>query len=252
MSTLSDIDCSLYAWGSDPDRPARWNVSPVCVVGVGMGTRGQNARYAPGVVRSTASARYVASLLFLAVGCGATPAAPTLPVTRSEPLPVSENQQGARPDRGIDEPQDVAALPSEPLSLQWTVSSIRGVYLWCQDPRGRACRLASTALGTVPKDLSGLPPALLMVDDQLDDCTEPTIHAVSARLDTAFPVEPAGWRDQGGTYLDLALIGDMYQAAGCINDADRAGPIAKISASADSSPRVYLVRVWDAAAPDDS
>jgi hypothetical protein len=42
-------------------------------------------------------------------------------------------------------------------------------------------------------------------------------------------------------------MGDMYQAAGCINDADPASPIAKISAGDGSSPRVYLVRVWDAA-----
>ena len=44
---------------------------------------------------------------------------------------------------------------------------------------------------------------------------------------------------------DTSLFSDMYQAAGCINDADTSRPIAKISAASGASPRVYLVRVWD-------
>jgi hypothetical protein len=58
-------------------------------------------------------------------------------------------------------------------------------------------------------------------------------------------VQSTGWRDQGGSYLDLSTLGEMYQAAGCINDADSARPIAKISAAGGASPRVYLVRVWE-------
>jgi hypothetical protein len=166
-------------------------------------------------------------------GCGGASGVATRP--RSEALPPDENQQShvAVADEAPDE-----ARPRE-------APSIPGVHLWCQDPHGRACLLATAALGTGPKSSSALPPGLWTVEDLDDDCVEPTIGTVSGRLSTVFAVQPSGWRDQSGTYLDQALIGDMYQAAGCINDAETTGPIAKISAASASSPRAYLVRVWD-------
>lgn len=121
---------------------------------------------------------------------------------------------------------------------------IQGVYLWCADPTGRACRLASAALGTSPKS-SELPPPLLDVQDLSDDCSEPTISEVSRRLAPALAISPTGWRDQTGSMLDPSLLADMYQAAGCINDADQALPVAKISAGSIGAPRLYLVRIWD-------
>lgn len=208
-----------------------------------------NARYAPPVIRLERAWRYVASVsLMLAVGCtAASPAADTTTLhPHGDPLPVSENQQGHRVDALADDADPAASEEDGTLVDQ---PSIAGVFLWCQTPTGRACRLASAALGTGPKDPSGLPPGLLTVEDLSDDCTEPTIATIDARLSTALAVQPTGWRDQGGSYLDMSLLGDMYSAAGCINDADPSRPIAKVSAADHSSPRVYLVRVWDGAAP---
>jgi hypothetical protein len=200
----------------------------------------QRARYAPRVIRNASALRYAAVLAALVAGCGAT-TPPARTVARSEPLPVSENQQGHHVAAGVDDPS--AETSDEPVPADQP--SIAGVYLWCQTPRGRACRLASAALGTGPKDPSGLPPSLLTVEDRSDDCTEPTIQAVGGRLAAAFAIQTTGWRDQGGSYLDMSMLSDMYSAAGCINDADPTLPVAKISAADGASPRVYLVRVWD-------
>ncbi len=180
----------------------------------------------------------VSSFVLLA-SCGAS--APPVGVPRTahaEPLPASENQQGAIAAlASLASGDDLASLPA--------VAPIPGVYLWCAAPTGRACRAASAALGTGPKETSGLPPALLTVEDLSDDCLEPVITAVSRRLAPALAVSPTGWRDQSGTYLESSLLSDMYSAAGCINDVDQSMPVAKISAGSGSSPRVYLVRVWD-------
>jgi hypothetical protein len=174
-----------------------------------------------------------------ASGCGAAVSnAPTSP--RSEPLPRAENQQGHRALDAAEEEAESASAPLPP-----DQPSIAGVFLWCQAPTGRACALASAALGTGPKDPSGLPPSLLTVEDRDNDCDEPTIATITTRLASAFALQSVGWRDQGGSMLDASLLGDMYQAAGCINDADPARPIAKISAADGALPRVYLVRVWD-------
>ncbi len=165
-------------------------------------------------------------------------------MARAEPLPTAENQQG-HPQIDpfeADEPAELGELPPDQ-------HSIAGVFLWCQAPTGRACAVASAALGTGPKATSGLPPSLLNVEDRSNDCEEPTIVTVSARLGQAFSVQSTGWRDQGGSTLDMSLLGDMYQAAGCINDADPSRPIAKISAADGAMPRVYLVRVWDGQPP---
>ena len=191
------------------------------------------------------SARYdsvvrIASLWILTVlvaSCGgATPRLELAPRSHIDALPIAENQQGATVARA----PDVTPPPDGPVA-----APIAGVYLWCAVPSGRACTAASAALGTGPKATSGLPPALLDVEDLTDDCLEPTITSVSRRLAPALAVSDAGWRDQAGSYLDLSMLGDMYSAAGCINDADQALPIAKISAGSASSPRVYLVRIWD-------
>lgn len=145
--------------------------------------------------------------------------------------------------------EEVASATDESLAGLVQEPSIAGVFLWCQSPGGRACQLASAALGTGPKALSGLPTSLLSVEDRTNDCDEPTVAAVRQRLDVAFAVPPSGWRDQVGSYLDASLLSDMYQAAGCINDADPSHPIAKISAASTAMPRVYLVRVWDEQPP---
>lgn len=193
--------------------------------------------YAPSVVRRARIDRYIVLFALVAAGCGAAPPTTTT-IARAEPLPMTENQQGHRADAATETLGDGGPIPAaEP--------SIAGVYLWCRMPQGRACRLASAALGTSPKDLRGLPQSLMSVEDLSDDCTEPTIRTISARLSTAFGVQQSGWRDQGGAYLDPSTLGDMYTAAGCINDGEPALPIAKISAAASATPRVYLVRVWD-------
>jgi hypothetical protein len=196
-----------------------------------MGRSFTNARYAS-IVRAASIL-----LVVLTASCGAAAPPPVAsPSARSEPLPVSENQQG---------PVLAALAGADEAPIGPTAQPIPGVYLWCAVPSGRACRAASAALGTGPKETSGLPPTLLSVEDLGDDCREPTISEVSQRLAPALAVSPMGWRDQAGTQLDLSLLSDMYQAAGCINDVDQAMPIAKISAGSDSSPRLYLVRVWD-------
>ena len=202
-----------------------------------------SARYAPRVLREREPSRYWVLLALLTTACGAAP--PPRPVVRSEPLPVSENQLGHVP---VDDAPDATSAVDEG-SLPPEQPSIAGVYLWCQAPTGRACALASAALGTGPKDPAGLPPTLLTVEDRSNDCEEPTIATIGARLASAFAVQASGWRDQGGSYLDPALLSDMYQAAGCINDADPSRPIAKVSAADGAAPRVYLVRVWDGQAP---
>lgn len=202
----------------------------------------RTTRYARPVLRGLRGERYALLSLALATACGAAPA-PVRTPARTEPFPVTENQPGHHDsaETPITEPELVTLPADQP--------SIPGVYLWCQTPRGRACGVASAALGTGPKELAGLPPSLLTVEDRTNDCEEPTIASVSGRLDHAFALPAGGWRDQGGNYLDLASIADMYQAAGCINDTDPSHPIAKISAADGGSPRVYLVRIWDSQAP---
>ncbi len=208
-----------------------------------MGSEATNARYDSIVLRRRALGRYSLLTILLWTGCGAA-VQPQPTMVRSEPLPRSENQQGHPAPlasvAALDAASDAVAAPLPPEE-----PSIAGVYLWCQDPRGRACALATAALGTGPKELSGLPTSLSTVEDLENDCEEPTIATVSGRLAHAFAIQPSGWRDQGGSYLDTSLFSDMYQAAGCINDADTSRPIAKISAASGASPRVYLVRVWD-------
>ncbi len=199
------------------------------------------ARYAPLVLRAADRSRYALLVLSFALSsaCGASTVAVVRP--RAEPLPVSDNQQGHSEVLGIVE-------DSTPMSEDVPLAeepSIGGVYLWCQTPGGPACRLASAALGTGPKDPTGLPPSLLSVEDLENDCSEPTIAEIEHRLTRAFAVQDTGWRDQTGSYLDSSLLSDMYSAAGCINDADASRPIAKISAGSTSAPRTYLVRVWD-------
>lgn len=200
-----------------------------------------SARYAPPVVRARTGVRYA----FLALSCALSSAcgASAVPVVRprAEALPVSENQQG-HPDPGAAT-ESGASMSSDVALVEQP--SIAGVYLWCQMPSGRACQLAAAALGTGPKDASGLPPSVLNVEDLENDCAEPTIAEISQRLTGAFATLGSGWRDQTGSYLDSSLLADMYSAAGCINDADSTQPIAKISAGSAGSPRYYLVRVWD-------
>lgn len=208
-----------------------------------MGPGLRLARYDPRVLRGRASLRYL-GILAITAGCGASPP-PVVTANRPEALPVTENQQGHAAAAELSaelEPPDVGPLPAEQ-------PSIAGVYLWCAAPRGRACALATAALGTGPKDLSGIPPSLWTVEDRSNDCDDPTIATMTARLGSAFSVDTTGWRDQGGSYLDMSTIADMYQAAGCINDANPALPVAKISAADGVMPRVYLVRVWDGQAP---
>jgi len=203
-----------------------------------MRTASETTRYDRRVLRGWALVRYGTAVMTL-MGCGAAAPVPRT-LVRSEPLPASENQQGRREIATSAEPEvrPTDALPPEQ-------PSIAGVYLWCQSPTGRACALASAALGTGPKELSGIPPSVLAVEDRMNDCEEPTIARVSARLAGAFAIQPTGWRDQGGTSLDMTTIGEMYAAAGCINDLDPTLPVAKISAGDGAAPRVYLVRVWD-------
>lgn len=155
--------------------------------------------------------------------------------------PVSANQQGHHEalTEAVETTGEDAPLPAEE-------ASIAGVYLWCASPGGHACRAASAVLGTGPKETSGLPTGLLTVEDQENDCAEPTIQTIEGRLTRAFGVQMTGWRDQTGTYLDLPSLSDMYSAAGCINDADTSLPVAKISATGGGGgPRMYLVRVWE-------
>jgi hypothetical protein len=202
----------------------------------------ETTRYAPRVLRGPRGERYALLSLALASACGAAPS-PAYTSAHAEPLPVSENQQGRRePTETVAVEEDIGPLPTDQ-------PSIAGVYLWCQTPRGPGCRLASAALGTGPKDATGLPASLQTVEDRSNDCEERTIASVSGRLDHAFAVQTSGWRDQGGNHLDLSLLGDMYQAAGCINDADPSHPIAKISAADGTNPRLYLVRIWDRQLP---
>lgn len=209
-----------------------------------MGPQCEIARYDRRVVRMSALTRYfyVLALGVIVTACGA--AAPSnRPIARGEPLPVGENQQGHHEDFVVADNDDGTAEElGAPLVDQ---PSIAGVYLWCQSPTGRACAMATAALGTGPKDPSGLPPGLLVVEDRDNDCNEPTIATVSGRIGTALSMVTTNWRDQGGSYLDLASLGDMYAAAGCINDGDPLHPVAKISAADGASPRVYLVRVWE-------
>jgi hypothetical protein len=191
--------------------------------------------YARGVVRAARLERYLWALTLAACGAAPTPVV----VAPSQPaLSVTENQQGHHGEAEVVATDDDEHLPaSQP--------SIPGVYLWCHAPTGHACRLASAALGTDPKDTRGLPPSLFSVEDLSDDCVEPTIRTIGVRLANAFGEQATGWRDQGGTYLDMASLDGMYSAAGCINDAEPTRPIAKIHAASGSSPRVYLVRVWE-------
>jgi hypothetical protein len=202
------------------------------------------ARYAARVVRSRAGHRYLATLGFvvIALGCGGTPTPGARTIARGEPTSASDNQQGHPLSEDAEAEEETVTPPDDQ-------PSIAGVYLWCNAPTGPACRFAAAVLGTNPKDASGIPASLMAVEDLPNDCEEPTITAIGGRLTHAFQVEPTGWRDQGGSYLDVSLMSDMYSAAGCINDGDTSRPIAKISAAAGASPRLYLVRVWDGQPP---
>lgn len=199
------------------------------------------------MIRRTRAGRYVATLLVFAAGCGAAPSpVATLPTTTTTTTEEEASPGNTNHVVAVDETPDTAAAAAPLVAEE---PSIAGVYLWCELPTGSACLRASAILGTGPKDPSGLPPALLGVEDLGNDCDEPTIAEVAGRLSRAFGVSPSGWRDQGGSYLDASSLSQMYQAAGCINDAEAGRPIAKIHAAAGSSPRAYLVRVWEIPAP---
>lgn len=169
--------------------------------------------------------------LLLCAGCVSS--APSTGSTTSvdEPLSVAENQQGH---------PEVAARPSYPM----TSSPLPNTYLWCADTEGSACLRAAAALGSIAvKNPENAPPALYDLEDLPDDCLAPGIAEIRQRLDLALGFASSGWRDQGGNRLTAEFWPNVYSAAGCISDVG--APVAKIAASSSSTPRLYLVRVWE-------
>ncbi len=165
-------------------------------------------------------------------GCGANASitAGTGPVD-DDPQPVSENQQGS---------PELAIAASFPV----TSSPLADTYIWCADSAGLACLRATAALGAVAiKNPINAPPELFDLEDLPDDCLATGMSEIRSRLDRALTLSSSGWRDQGGNRLDADQFSNIYAASGCVSDA--ASPVVKIAATASTTPRRYLVRVWE-------
>jgi hypothetical protein len=148
-----------------------------------------------------------------------------------DPQPVSENQQG-RPELAV-----AASFPM-------TSSPLADTYIWCADSAGLACLRATAALGAVAiKNPINAPPELFDLEDLPDDCLATGMTEIRSRLERALTLSASGWRDQGGNRLDADQFSNIYAASGCVSDA--ASPVVKIAATASTTPRRYLVRVWE-------
>lgn len=151
-----------------------------------------------------------------------------------DPMTVEENQQGT----GGGE----VTGPTYPM----TSSPLPDTYIWCATAGGDACARATAALGALPiKNPASAPSQLFVLEDLPDDCTATGVLDIRHRLDSAFSLNAAGWRDQAGPSLDPMYFQDVYTASGCISDSS--APLIKIGVSSSSTPRTYLVRVWETA-----
>jgi len=120
------------------------------------------------------------------------------------------------------------------------------VYLWCGDPAGAACELASEALGVMPVVPAQIPGDLLEgFEDLPNDCDQPETQAIIHRISRALQLDPTGWADQVGTMLPVDLVSERYQGGGCITMADRLRPTVKIHTRSSPGPRTFLVRIWE-------
>ena len=127
-----------------------------------------------------------------------------------------------------------------------TTSPLADTYIWCANSAGDACLRATAALGALPiKNPASAPSQLFLLEDLPDDCTASGVLEIRHRLDTAFSLNASGWRDQAGSSLDPLYFQDVYTASGCISDSS--APLIKIGVSSTSTPRTYLVRVWETA-----
>lgn len=177
--------------------------------------------------------RRVVVLSLLLSGCPAS--GTTGAAVEDDPMPVADNRNGTT---GSEAPVG----PSYPT----TSSPLADTYIWCADSGGDACARATAALGALPiKSPANAPPQLFTLEDSYDDCTAVGMMEIRRRLDAALHLNTSGWRDQGGSLLDATQFSNMYAASGCISDVS--SPVVKIAASSTSTPRTYLVRVWETA-----
>jgi hypothetical protein len=175
------------------------------------------------------------ALLCVALVLPGCPATTTTSEPDDDPMPVAENRNGTT---GSEAPLG----PSYPT----TSSPLPDTYVWCADPGGDACARATAALGALPiKNPANAPAQLFTLEDTYDDCVAPGMMEIRTRLDAALRLNSSGWRDQGGSQLDATQFSNIYAASGCISDVS--APVVKIAASSTSTPRTYLVRVWETA-----
>ena len=120
------------------------------------------------------------------------------------------------------------------------------IYLWCDDPEGGACELASEAVGVMPVTPGVLPAELLEgFDDMPNDCAQPETSELVERISRALDLDATGWADQVGTTLPVDLVPERYQGGGCITLANRHLPTVKIHARTSPGPAMFLVRIWE-------
>jgi hypothetical protein len=165
------------------------------------------------------------------LGCTAAPAR-----RADDPQPVEANRNAGAGGEAAPEP----AAPSFGPPLPDT-------YVWCDAGGGAACARVLAALGAIQiKDPARAPAELYVVEDGHDDCSATGASELRRRVGGALAIDPAVWRDQIGPDLPAAEFPNIYAAAGCIAEAE-GGVVVKFAASSTSTPRSYLVRVWDSA-----
>jgi hypothetical protein len=163
------------------------------------------------------------------LGCTAAPAR-----VADDPQPVEANRNGAAGGESVAGPPAPSFGPPLP-----------DTYVWCDTGGGAACARVLAALGAVQiKDPARAPAQLYVVEDVADDCTAPGMPELRRRIDGALATDPSLWRDQLGTDLPALEFANIYAAAGCIAEAT-GGVVVKIAASSTSTPRSYVVRVWE-------
>lgn len=137
------------------------------------------------------------------------------------------------------------ALPAAPVpSLPPATGAI---VLWCSQAQGAACLAATTALGVAPVQAGAIPQELLTATHDLeDDCADPDLAGMLARLAPAMGVAPSNWHDNSGTLGEAQYVSDVYSGGGCTNCCwSETEPPIKVQVAPSPAGLRYLVRVWE-------
>lgn len=121
------------------------------------------------------------------------------------------------------------------------------IVLWCSQAQGAACLAATTALGVAPVQAGAIPMELLTATHDLeDDCADPDLAGMLARLAPAMGISPGNWHDNTGTLGEAQYVSDVYSGGGCTNCCwSETEPPIKVQVAPSPAGLRYLVRVWE-------